>query len=111
MERLFADDGLDALVVDLVDAACQGASKLEQVLGGTRTERLPLPALPESAEVRDPPGAYLTTITVAGFRGIGPEHAQHPTRPRIDPRGRPQRLRQSTFAEGLETLLTGESER
>jgi ABC-type Mn2+/Zn2+ transport system ATPase subunit len=112
LERLFADEALDTLVVDLVDAACQGAPKLEQVLGGTRIERLPPPALPESAEVREPPGAYLDTITVAGFRGVGPEATLSiPHGPGLTLVVGRNGSGKSTFAEALETLLTGESGR
>jgi hypothetical protein len=73
LERLFAEDALDSLVLDLVDAACQGSGRLEQVVGGASLEREPPAVPPDSIEIREPIGAYLDKITVAGFRGVGPE--------------------------------------
>lgn len=112
LERLLADDSLDAFVVDLVDAACQGPAQLEQRLGGTPIERRSPDSMPESAELRDPPGAYLDTVTVRGFRGVGPQVSlsvsQGPGLTLVVGRNGSGK---STFAEALETLLTGESGR
>jgi ABC-type Mn2+/Zn2+ transport system ATPase subunit len=112
LERLFSDETLDAPVLDLVDAACQGSAKLEQVLGGTPIDRVPPAALPESGELRESPGAYLESITVAGFRGVGPEATLAiPHGPGLTLVVGRNGSGKSTFAEALETLLTGESGR
>lgn len=112
VERLLADAGLDSLVVDLVDAACQGEAKLEQTLQGNSMQREPRVPAPASGEKQDPPGAYLKTITVAGFRGVGPEaQLDIPPGPGLTLVVGRNGSGKSTFAEALETLLTGESGR
>lgn len=109
LERLLADNDLEGLAVNLVDAACQGPTRLEEALQGRPVEReRPTPDRKATAVI-EPPGAYLESITVEGFRGVGPE-----TKLSLTPGpgltlvvGR-NGTGKSTFAEGLETLLTGQ---
>jgi AAA domain len=69
-------------------------------------ERYPRPASPATAA--DPVGAYLSSITVEGFRGIGPESKltvkEGPGLTLVVGRNGSGK---SSFAEGLEVLLTG----
>jgi len=105
-DRLTADDALDDAAADLVLAACEGPDALEDAIGGRSPER------PETLRADgpepDPPGAYLKSIAVQGFRGIGP-----PAQLELSPGpgltlvvGR-NGSGKSSFAEGLEILLTG----
>ena len=91
---------------DLLLAACDGEAPLARALGGASTPR-PKPSGTSSGR-KEPAGAYLRSITVAGFRGVGPE-CELP----LDPGpgltlvvGR-NGSGKSSFAEGLEVLLTG----
>jgi len=110
-QRLQSDGVVDADWSVLVIAACEGASELDAVLES--------PAPPSSAAVpqleptkQDPVGAYLASVTVQGFRGVGPETT-------LEVKSGPGLMLvvgrngsgKSSFAEGLEVLLTGESRR
>jgi len=106
LDRLTADDKIDDPVADLVLAACEGRDALERAIGGQAPER------PESSSADGagpvPPGAYVKSITVEGFRGIGPpatlELSSGPGLTLVVGRNGSGK---SSFAEGLETLLTG----
>lgn len=112
VKRLLDDVAVDGAVVSIVDAACNGAAKLEATLaelqGVTPEARRPS----TRPVVATPPGAYLKQIEVAGFRGVGPKQ-------KIDLKPGPgltlilgrNGSGKSSFAEGLETLMTGQSRR
>lgn len=106
LDRLAANDELDDAATDLVLAACDGPAALEDAIGGQSPER------PERFQADEPEpepaGAYLKSVAVQGFRGIGP-----PARLELSPGpgltlivGR-NGSGKSSFAEGLEILLTG----
>jgi hypothetical protein len=73
LDRLIADDHGDEPWADLVLAACAGAEALNAALDG---HGIPRPAREARGKTETPPpelpGAYLRSITVEGFRGIGP---------------------------------------
>ncbi|WP_264033528.1 AAA family ATPase [Mycolicibacterium duvalii] len=94
-------------------AAMEGADDLAEVLGegATRTELVTALTTPTSTAA-EPAGAYLTSISVAGFRGIGPQ-ATLPLRPGPGltvVAGR-NGSGKSTLAEALELALTGTNSR
>jgi hypothetical protein len=103
--------GANAAWVYYVLAACEGRDALDQQLGGAK----PAPRstrLSTAMPVVEPPGAYLRSITVEGFRGIGQR-----TTLTLKPGpgltlvvGR-NGSGKSSFAEGLEFLLTGRNRR
>ncbi|MGY1601671.1 AAA family ATPase [Geodermatophilus sp. SYSU D00815] len=73
IERL-AESDLPDDAQYLVVAAYEGADELESLLDGTATGALPDARAGEPVEV---PHAWIERITVAGFRGIGPEASLH----------------------------------
>ncbi|BBZ18631.1 AAA family ATPase [Mycolicibacterium gadium] len=94
-------------------AALESSDDLSEVLGGgtTRRELVDLLTAPVD-EPTEPTGAYLTEITVEGFRGIGPRVAL-PLKPGPGltvVAGR-NGSGKSTLAEGLELALTGTNSR
>jgi recombinational DNA repair ATPase RecF len=105
LQRLDSDH-VTAEVSDVLLAACDGDEQLTQVLGGGTLVR-PRSVAMEREHV-EPAGAYLTSVSVTGFRGIGPE-ATLPVGPGpgltlvIGRNGSGK----SSFAEALEILLTG----
>ena len=83
-ERLDGDAPKDAAWPLLVLAACEGAEQLERTLGGSGAVDVaaPTPAKPRrasrrkgattgAAEPEEPLGAYLRSVSVEGFRGVG----------------------------------------
>lgn len=99
--RQLADEATDLLL-----AALDGEESLAAQLSGPKAERY-VPAAPDAA-TKDPVGAYLSEVTVAGFRGIGA-----PSTLKVEPGpgltlvvGR-NGSGKSSFAEALEVLLTG----
>lgn len=87
-------------------AACEGREALDQQLGGSRTTSGPKPAPIDGAEP-EPPGAYLQSITVEGFCGIGPRATLTLTPgPGLMPVVRRNGSGKSSCAEGLEFLRT-----
>lgn len=104
-----AESSLGEAETDILLGALLGTDELSQVLGGTPPRRPDLSTAAESSTVQQSPaGAYLKSITVSGFRGIGPA-----TTLALDPGpgltvvcGR-NGSGKSSFAEALEVLLTG----
>jgi recombinational DNA repair ATPase RecF len=104
--RLEADGSLDPACGSLVLAALEGAEALEAQLSGRS-------AAPRAAEARASPasgGAFLRSVAVEGFRGIGPaqtlELRPGPGLTLVVGRNGSGK---SSFAEGIEVLLTGDS--
>ncbi|HEX7094707.1 MAG TPA: AAA family ATPase, partial [Acidimicrobiales bacterium] len=108
LERLSeADAGND--LVDVVLAACCGEAELEAWASGQPPERPD--AVPADERV-DPPGAYLKSLTVEGFRGIGPAATLTFTPgPGLHVVVGRNGSGKSSFAEAFELLLTGSSRR
>lgn len=110
--RIDSDSGLSEGASDLLLAACLGDRALAQAVAGEpppRPQPLPQPQAGSDGEASPAgPGAYLASITVEGFRGIGPAQTLtlHPGRGLTVVAGR-NGSGKSTFAEGLEVLLTG----
>lgn len=106
LDRLAADDDLEAAAADLILAACEGPAALEDAIAGQSPAR-PDTRLADGPE-QEPAGAYLKSIAVERFRGIGTP-AQLPLSPGpgltliVGRNGSGK----SSFAEGLELLLTG----
>lgn len=70
LERL-THAGFAPAVEDLILAACEGPDALQATFGGSPPER-PQTTASGPTEPEEPLGAYLTSLTVEGFRGIGP---------------------------------------
>ncbi len=115
------DDALLELILDRLDseplepgpaalllAACEGAAALDAAVveGSRSSEATRSPAVVRRKE--EPAGAWLNSISVRGFRGVGPE-CTLPVEPGpgltlvVGRNGSGK----SSFAEGLEALLTG----
>jgi hypothetical protein len=106
-ERLAASGDQDEPWVLLVLAALEGPESLDQVLGGGAAPRQRQAARATATDA-ERPGAYLRSITVEGFRGVGPRKTLDLT---LGPGltlviGR-NGSGKSSFAEALEILLTG----
>jgi len=102
-----ADQVLDDATVDLILAALSGEDALAAALGGGVVER------PGSVETLDggrgAHGAYLASIEVAGFRGIGPlSKLELEPGPGLTVVVGRNGSGKSSFAEALEVLLTGD---
>lgn len=114
LEGLLAAQGLDDDVRRLALAALSGEEAVGAVLsqpGDLSVGVTPGPEpAPESASPHATPGAYLSTIEVSGFRGIGAtarlEVAEGPGLTVVVGRNGSGK---SSFAEALEVLLTGDS--
>lgn len=109
-ELFDTDETVGDETVYLVAAALQGDAELADQLGG----ETPAPARPntKTTECRAPLRAFLRSITVSGFRGIGPRTTLelNPYRGITVVSGR-NGSGKSSFAEALEYALTGESYR
>lgn len=103
------DPGMDVAPGLLVLAALESAESLESVLGGASSTGA---REGDTSDAPSPVGAYLTSVAIEGFRGIGPR-AELPIEPGpgltlvVGPNG----CGKSSFAEGLEMLLTGSNRR
>ncbi len=103
------DSGLDDEVADLVLAAVEGDAEFDRALGG-EGQHYERPE--EASDSAEPAGAYLTGISVEGFRGIG-------SRVDLDLEPAPgltvitgrNGSGKSTLAEALEIALTGTNRR
>ena len=108
-QKLSTDPEIEVAPGLLVLAACEGDELLAAELDGAGQ---PAGDEQEEGASSQPVGAYLTSIAVEGFRGIGPR-AELPIEPGpgltlvIGPNG----CGKSSFAEGLEILLTGSNQR
>lgn len=63
-------DGQPDDVIDLALAAVEGDQQLEAAIDG---QPEPRPATPEAEPEVEPVGAFIRSLSVAGFRGIGPQ--------------------------------------
>ena len=112
LDRLIADHHGDETWADLMLAACNGADALNAALDGHAAPRPAREGTQETAAVPEPPGAYLRSITVEGFRGIGPAATLNLTPgPGLTLVVGRNGSGKSSFAEGLEVLLTGGNKR
>jgi len=71
IEAIDADNDLSDEAKYYVLAALEGPTSLQELLDGISTPHVPEPT--GSQLLEEPVGAFLTSITVAGFRGIGPK--------------------------------------
>src|SRR4051812_32437257 len=110
VERLADDPEVDARTTDLVLAACEGAEALRAALAGETAARTP--GAVEAPAAVELPGAYLASVAVEGFRGVGRrvELSLTPGPGLTLVVGR-NGSGKSSFAEGLELLITGENSR
>ena len=105
-ERLNAVDTSDDWPY-LVLAACEGPGALAAILAGGAATTLERRGS-DAAAPSDAPGAYLRSITVEGFRGIGPRQTiELEPGPGLTVVAGRNGSGKSSFAEGLEILLTG----
>ena len=109
LTRLDAEPKVSDQASDLVLGALLGDGELASCLGGTAPPRPDPKAEPPNVE---PAHAYLGSITVAGFRGVGPrtELSLHPGPGVTLVVGR-NGSGKSSFAEAAEVLFTGDNQR
>lgn len=111
--RVDADSSLDTAAALLVLAALEGGEALDQALDGVPAAESP-PA-GTGAEPRDdsePAGAYITSLEVEGFRGIGePSALPLNAGPGLTLVVGRNGSGKSSFAEALEILVTGANSR
>lgn len=109
-ELFDSDDTVTDEIVYLVAAALQGDDELAEQLGGDA----PSPQRPDAGAKEEPPPlqAFLRSIAVSGFRGIGPKAILEVNSYRgITVISGRNGCGKSSFAEALEYALTGESYR
>ena len=103
------DQEVDETTLQLVRAALLGPEAVERVLSGVSVD---LRVDPEDTDPSPVPSVYLQSITVTGFRGIGPEatlefYAQPGLTLVVGRNGSGK----SSFFDALEVLLTDDSYR
>lgn len=109
LERLLAATELDERVGSLVLAACEGEEPLRCALAENAATRS---REPRGAARVEPVGAYLQSLSVCGFRGIGKGVALPLTPgPGLTLVVGRNGSGKSSFAEGLEFALTGDNRR
>ncbi|MBA3885553.1 MAG: AAA family ATPase [Acidobacteria bacterium] len=112
IERLIASGAADQPWALIVLAALDGAPQLDAFLDGTAKVAMPVATEAVATAPIEPPGAYLGSLTVEGFRGVGPATTLN-VRPGpgltlvVGRNGSGK----SSFAEGLEYVLTGRNYR
>jgi hypothetical protein len=94
----------------VVLAALGGSNDLAEVLGDDATSSELVKSLTAVEEGAEPVGAYLRSITVQGFRGMGAE-VKLPFGPGLTVVAARNGSGKSTLAEGLELALTGTNSR
>ncbi|WP_045194199.1 ATP-binding protein [Rhodococcus sp. B7740] len=108
IEAIDADNDLSDEAKYFVLAALEGPTALQELLDGIST-----PHVPESSAdrtVEEPVRAFLTSIGVAGFRGIGPKATRElRPAPGITVVSGRNGSGKSSFADALEFAVTGES--
>src|SRR4051794_324010 len=110
LERLAEAEEIPEDAVEIVLAACDGAVELDRLLRGEAALRSIETSQPQLEAA--PPGAYLTSVTVEGFRGIGRAATlQLEPVPGLTVVVGRNGSGKSSFAEGLELLLTGRLKR
>ena len=96
----------------LVLAALDGPEALAGYLDSQTEPRKPEQAATQTKPDREPMGAYLKAITVAGFRGIGQKKTlELPPGPGLTLVVGRNGSGKSSFAEALELLVTGDTYR
>ena len=107
-ERLTGGGGPAAAVADLVLAACADDDALTNALDGRAAKT----AMQQEAVAARAGGVYLSAIEVKAFRGIGPHvRLELPAGPGLTLVVGRNGSGKSSFAEGLELLLTGANRR
>lgn len=105
--KILVDAGEEPAVVSLALAAIHGSDSLDAVLAG---ENLQDVGQTDEASDRAINRAYLESIEVTGFRGIGPtSKLELDAGPGLTVVAGRNGSGKSSFAEGLEVLLTGDS--
>jgi recombinational DNA repair ATPase RecF len=110
--RLEASEDTGARWAAIVLGACEGQAALDAVLGGGAAAARDVRGAVDAAASDRPRGAYLESITVEGFRGIGPRRTLDvelgPGLTLVVGRNGSGK---SSFAEAVELLLTGTNSR
>jgi energy-coupling factor transporter ATP-binding protein EcfA2 len=110
--RIDGDASLAEGAEDLLLAACLGDRALADALGGEPPPRPARSAADDSATAAEPVGAFLASITLEGFRGVGAAQTLHlQPGPGLTVIAGRNGSGKSSFAEGLEVLLTGSTAR
>ena len=110
--RLNSDDKVEDEWGLLVLAALAGSDALQRELGQKATEPEDTPKQPVDAPTTGARSAFLKAIAVEGFRGIGPKATLDiPPGPGLTLVVGRNGSGKSSFAEGLELLLTGDTYR